>query len=237
MALTVSVRVKHPLAHSVAHPWTNNSVLGLQPHGTAMVVRTWQVGTGQRRAAQSAGLVVRVMVGHGVLVVAGGSTTTLVMTRVCCVVVGRTVVVVVGGICRRVLLVVLAHVRDVVRNSIPQPWYGHEASQGTASVAVGIEAGQPQGLRSVVVKLQSVKGHSTPHARFWTVRVAVGQDCAWATQTPTRPARRVPAARSFMVGAALEGLSGARWRDISWRQGSEEVSTVFDGRFGLDQVA
>ena len=163
VALAVSVRVRHPPAHSVAHPWTNNSVLGVQPHGIVSDVRTWHVGTGHRRAAQSAGLVVRVMVGHGVVVVVGGSTTTEVMTRVCCVDV-EVLAVVVGGIWRRVLVVGQGML--LVRNSMPQPWYGHAASQGTARVAVGTAAGQPQELRSVVVKLQSVKGHVTPQARF-----------------------------------------------------------------------
>ena len=200
MALTVSVLVRHPLAHSVAQPWTNSNVLGVQLQGITSDDRTWQVGTGQRIVGQSAGLVVLVMVGHGV--VAGGRTTTLVMTRVWDVVVGLTVVVVVGGICLRVLLVV-GQATVLVRNSMPHPWYGHDASQGTASVAVGIFAGQPHGLRSVVVKLQSVKGHSLRHPRFWMVRVAVGQDSAWARQTPARPERTAATARSFMVDAGL----------------------------------
>jgi hypothetical protein len=119
------VRVKHPSGHAVAHPVTYSTVLGSHPHGTAIVVVARHVGTGHRIAGQSAGLVVRVTLGHGVdvLVDLGGSVTTLVITRVGVddvVVVRRMVdvdlrvVVVDGG--------VVGQGRGAVRNSMSHPW-------------------------------------------------------------------------------------------------------------------
>lgn len=193
----VSVLVKHPPAHSVAHPWTKSSVLGVQLHGITSDERTWHVGIGQRIGGQSAGLVVRVMTGHGVLLDGrtGGRVTTLVTTRVCVVVlVGRGVGVGVG--CR--LLVVQASL--LVRNSIAHPWYGQAASHGATRVAVGTDTGQLHGFRIVCVRLQSVRGHSLRHDLLCTVRVAVGQLCA-ATR-PTR-ARSTEVMNSFMVRCCL----------------------------------
>lgn len=57
-------------------------------------------------------------------------------------------------------------------------------------VAVGISAGQPQGLRRVVTKLQSSYSHSFRHPRFCMVLVAVGQTSGlghWATTRLTSP--------------------------------------------------
>jgi hypothetical protein len=90
-----------------------------------MVSCTRHVGTGQRIAEQSAGLVVRVTLGHGVLVlvVLGGSVTTLVTTPVCLVVV---LVVLVAQ--RRVDDVdevdggVVGQGSAAVRKSMEQPW-------------------------------------------------------------------------------------------------------------------
>ncbi len=58
--------------------------MGSQPHGTTKLDDTRHVGTGHRMAGQSAGLVVRVILGQGsgVLVVLGGSVMTLVTTPV-----------------------------------------------------------------------------------------------------------------------------------------------------------
>lgn len=78
----------------------------VHPHGTFNVDRTWHVGTGQRIGEQSAGLVVLVTVGHGVvvgrdglLVVLGGRVMILQLMVVCVydvlVLVLRTVVVLV----------------------------------------------------------------------------------------------------------------------------------------------
>lgn len=93
--------------------------MGVQLHGITKLDRTWHVGTGHLIAGQSAGLVVLVIVGHGVVLVTGGSVTTLVMTRVCVVLVdvevGRGTMVV-----RRVLDVV-GHASCEVRNSMPHP--------------------------------------------------------------------------------------------------------------------
>jgi hypothetical protein len=97
--------------------------LGSHPHGTAIVVVVRHVGTGHRIAGQSAGLVVRVTLGHGVdvLVDLGGSVTTLVITRVGVedVVVVRRMVDVVD---RRVEGGVVGQGRAAVRNSMSQPW-------------------------------------------------------------------------------------------------------------------
>lgn len=160
----------------------------MQLQGIAMVDRTWQVGMGQRMAEQSAGLVVLVMVGHGVVRETGGRVTMVVLTRVW---VGDEVVV--GGRggmgWRRD---VVGQASCEVRNSMPQPWYGQSASQGSMRLAVGMAAGQPQGLRNVDVKLQSENWHSLRQFRFCNVRVAVGQlegvCCAVATDT-ARPRR------------------------------------------------
>jgi hypothetical protein len=87
----------------------------VQLHGIASVERIWHVGIGHRMPGQSAGLVVLVMTGHGVLVVrTGGNVTMLVMTGV--VVGGRGVGVGVG-VGRRVV----GHATVVVRNSMPHP--------------------------------------------------------------------------------------------------------------------
>ena len=104
--------------------------MGSHPQGTTRLLCTRHVGTGHRIAGQSAGLVVRVTLGHGVvvLVVLGGSVTTLVTTPVgvVVVVVRRMVVdVVVRRVERRVVDVVdgmVGHGRGAVRNSMPQPW-------------------------------------------------------------------------------------------------------------------
>lgn len=85
--------------------------------GIAIVDRTWQVGTGQRIPGQSAGLVVLVIVGQGVVRVTGGKVTMLVLTRVC-----RDDVVVVGrGMGWRRDVVGGGHASCEMRNSIPQP--------------------------------------------------------------------------------------------------------------------
>lgn len=56
----------------------------MQLHGMSRVDRTWQVGIGQRMPGQSAGLVVFVMTGQGVLVDVrtGGSVMMVVEMRV-----------------------------------------------------------------------------------------------------------------------------------------------------------
>jgi hypothetical protein len=135
-------------------------------------------------AGHPSGLVVRVIFGHGVLLVRGGSVTMLVMMPVGVVVVD---VVVGRGGHLRVLVLVAAQGRALVRNSISHPWYGHSASQGAMSVAVGTVDGHPHGLRIVLRKAQSLSGHSLRHPRFWIVRVAVGHDaggsCASARLT------------------------------------------------------
>ena len=83
--------------------------------------------------------------------------------------------VVVGRGQRRVDEVgVIGQGRGNVWNSMSHPWYGHSASHGAMSVAVG-RVEQPQGLRIVVWRLQSENGHVLPQPRFWIVRVAVGQ--------------------------------------------------------------
>jgi hypothetical protein len=73
------------------------------------------------------------------------------------------------------------------------------------SVAVGRDEGQPQGLRIVVWKLQSVLAHVLWQLRFWIVRVAVGQlRGLWPSVRLARPTRvrRV----SFIVGLLLTTL-------------------------------
>lgn len=177
-------------------------------------------------AEQPAGLVVRVTVGQGMGVVVvvvrmGGSVTTLVTTPVAVGVV-LVVVVLLVVVDRRVVgrqrrvddevVVGAAHVSWAVRNSMSQPWYGHAASQGAISVAVGMAVGQPHGLRIVVVKLQSVKGHSLPHPRFWIVFVAVGQMTdSWAHARPAR-LRRAGRASFIVTGVLFDdcrvGVSG-----------------------------
>jgi hypothetical protein len=99
--------------------------LGSHPHGTAIVDSTRQVGTGHRIASQSAGLVVRVTLGQGVvvlvcMVVRVGKVTTLVMTPVGVVAVVRRVVGVVEV--RRRVVVVVGHDCAPVRNSMAHPW-------------------------------------------------------------------------------------------------------------------
>lgn len=173
-----------------------------------MVEVVRQVGTGQRMAEQPAGLVVRVTVGHGVEVlldVRGGRVTMLVTTPVG--VVDVDVRRVVGGQRRVELLVGVGHAACVDRNSMSHPMYGHGASHGAMSVAVGMAAGQPQGLRSVVVKLQSEKAHSLRHARFCIVTVAVGQDCGghWASARLARPTR---AERASFIAKEGQGRAG-----------------------------
>ena len=70
-------------------------------------------------------------------------------------------------------------------------------------MAVGSVDGQLQGLRMVVRKVQSVSGHSLPQARFWIVRVAVGQtaSAAWASARLARLRRAVKV--SFIVDGEL----------------------------------
>jgi hypothetical protein len=118
--------------------------LGVHPHGTSTLAVARHVGTGQRIVGQSAGLVVRVIVGHGVVVVVVmvlrvrvGRMVMRVMTPVAVevvrllllleeVVVVVLVVVVVGcGGQRRVEEVVegvVGHGSGLVRKSISQPW-------------------------------------------------------------------------------------------------------------------
>lgn len=179
--------------------------MGSHPHGTTRLLCTRHVGTGHRIAGQSAGLVVRVTLGHGteaVLVVLGGSVTTLVTTPVgvvlVLVVVRRTVVddVDVVRVQRRVVDVVVdgmvGHGRGAVRNSMPQPWYGHSASHGAMSVAVGRAEGQLHGFWIVVWNVQSEKAHVLLQPLFWMVRVAVGHaraSGAWARTRLARPRR------------------------------------------------
>lgn len=81
-----------------------------------------QVGTGQRMAGQSAGLVVFVTTGHGVDVRTGGSVVTPTLILVWVVLVLVLVGVVVVRVRRvRVVDEVVGHARALVRNSIPQP--------------------------------------------------------------------------------------------------------------------
>jgi hypothetical protein len=127
----------------------------LQPHGIAKFSWNVQPGTGQRRTGQSPGLVVLVIVGHGVVVGLGGRVVTPVLM------VGRVVVVVLVGVVVVVCLVVgrrVIRLDDVVddphgscavRNWTPQPLYGQSAWQGAISVAVGTDDGQPHGLLMV----------------------------------------------------------------------------------------
>ena len=73
------------------------------------------------------------------------------------------------------------------------------------SVAVGRDEGQPQGLRIVVWKLQSVLAHVLWQLRFWIVRVAVGQlRGLWPSVRLARPTRVARA--SFIVGLLLRTL-------------------------------
>lgn len=97
---------------------------------------------------------------------------------------GEVVVVVVevrvchGGQRREEVLeevVVAGHVKALVLNSMLHPPYRQSASQGAIKVAVGIDAGHPHGLRTVLTKAQSVNWHVLPHPRFCIVRVTVGQ--------------------------------------------------------------
>ena len=58
----------HPSGHSLGQPVTKRAVLGPgQPHGTRTTSWNSQLGTGHRSGGQSAGIVVRVTVGHGVV--------------------------------------------------------------------------------------------------------------------------------------------------------------------------
>jgi hypothetical protein len=62
----------HPSGHSLGQPVTKRAVLGPgQPHGTRTTSWNSQLGMGQRSGGQSAGIVVLVTVGHGVVL--GGS--------------------------------------------------------------------------------------------------------------------------------------------------------------------
>lgn len=66
-------------------------------------------------------------------------------------------------------------------------------------MAVGSVAGQPQGFWMVVWKVQSLKGHSLPHARFWMVRVAVGQTALGSLAARARLARPRSALRENFI--------------------------------------
>jgi len=68
-----------PSGHSLGQPVTKSAVLGPgQPQGTRTTSWNSQLGTGHRSGGQSAGMVVRVTVGHAVVL--GGSMVTAVVT-------------------------------------------------------------------------------------------------------------------------------------------------------------
>jgi hypothetical protein len=184
---------------------------------------TMHVGTGQRMAAQLAGIVVLVVVGHGtgvvvvVVVLCGGSVVTPMLTVGLLVVVVVVVVDdddVVGWWWReKVVLVVLVvlgvvgHGKASVWTCMAQPPYGQSASHGEMRVAVGSVAGQPHGFTAVVTKLQLVYSHVFCAQRGLSIcRVTVGHstsldDDHWQTAvSASASASASPfAAESFMV--------------------------------------
>jgi hypothetical protein len=158
-----------PDGQAVAQPATYSTVFGpVHPQGMARFSWNVQFGTGHRITAQSAGEVVRVTVGHGVVVGRGGSVVML-MTKVGELVVELLVEVVLAGVVVEVVLrvcvlrrvdevvvveLVITHGRFWLRNSTPQPLYGQAALHGARSVAVGTDAGQPHGLSIVEINMQ-----------------------------------------------------------------------------------
>ncbi len=187
------------------------------------------VGTGQRIAGQSAGLVVRVTLGQGMLVnvVLGGSVMTLVTTPVGVVVVEVVRRIVEEVVHRRVEVVVgvdggvVGQGRNPVRKSMSHPWYGQSASQGAMSVAVGSVAGQPHGFWMVVWNVQSDIAHALWQLRFWIVRVAVGQTACTSACPRARPTRPRRAAKAgFIVDwiVGCQSWSGSHGGGWLWRQ-------------------
>ena len=200
-SLAVVVRVMHPPGHVVWHPCTAMMVLGpSQPQGTTRLVFSVQPGMGQRMGVQSAGCVVRITVGHGsdVLVGRGGRMMMLVVTtggagddggdavlvlRVVDVRVGR------GG----------RQASFLVRYTTSHPALGQSPPQGATSVAVGIEAGHPQPLVTVVTSRQSLS-QSWAQPGFTMDLVMVGQAAAGPrAPASSRTAAAVTAAASCAV--------------------------------------
>ncbi|TLD22120.1 hypothetical protein PspLS_08073 [Pyricularia sp. CBS 133598] len=233
--LTVCVRVIQPPGHSDWHPSTDSSVRGCEhPHGSRSWVWVTQLGTGQRMMGQSAGWVLSVMVGQGVMT--GGSCVMLMVTMGLddVVEVDLEVLAVVG--CQRRVVVVVVVVRRVDVLLVLVGWHGwfrgQSAWQGATSVAVGTDDGQPQGFCTVVTSEQSALQRRVVQVLASSVRVTVGQTLWARAEAAARRSVRLNWRCMLMVEERKPKWDGSLFGCGS-RKNTKEIKESGTDRIGL----